>query len=104
MIRFENLPHILVALAGCVALHDWGIWKVNLWWSHRHPTQARHPFSPLFTAIGVSYVCACAAFVIPPRHALFVFSLFFVYGGIMGLLHFRRWWIRQGKGKTQIAK
>jgi len=92
LIRFENLPFVALGLLACVILHDWLIWKVNRWWSNRHPEHPRHPFSPLFTAIGVTYVCIGAACLIPPHLAGLVFVLFFIYGGMMGMLHFRRWW------------
>ena len=96
-IRFHNLPSVLIFLSVCVIIHDWLIWQVNLWWSTHNPTQPRHPFSPLFTAFGVAYVCAGSAFIIPPVYSLIVFILFFIFGGIMGLLHLRRWWIRQSR-------
>lgn len=97
LLRLENLPYVLAGLALCVIIHDRIIWAVNRWWSVKHPHQPRHPFSPLFTAMGTGYVCSGAAFIIPPALAAAVFALFFVFGGIMGLLHFRRWWIRQSR-------
>ena len=97
LIRFENLPYVLLFWLACVAAHDWFIWRVNTWWSKKHPTQPRHPYSPAFTAIGVSYICLGSAFLIPPVLAGVVYLGFFVFGGVMAILHLFRWWIRQSR-------
>ena len=96
-IRFENLPHALLFWLACVIAHDAFIWWVNLDWAKKHPTQPRHPYSPAFTAIGVTYICLGSAFLIPPILALVVYLGFFAFGGLMGLLHFIRWWWRQSR-------
>jgi hypothetical protein len=77
----------------CFAL-DAFIWWMNQRWLRRHPGKLRHPYSPLFTAIGVTGVTAGLAFLVPWQYAAVSYGLYVVYGGLMWLLHARRWMFR----------
>lgn len=77
----------------CVWL-DVYIWRENHRWQKLHGN-ARHPYSPRFTALGVTAVCLTLALLIPWRYVLVVYLAFCVYGGLMWYLHGRRWRLRR---------
>lgn len=90
----ENLWYAVpLGLILCLAL-DRYIWSVNLKWTAVHGN-ARHPYSPLFTALGVTIVCAMLALLIPWTYVLIVYLAFCLYGGLMWYLHGRRWRLRR---------
>lgn len=89
-----NLPIAAVLLlAWCLGLDSF-IWWLNLRWDQHNPQNPRHPYSPLFTAIGVSGVCLAMLLIIPWQYVAMFFAVFVVYGGLMWILHARRYWIR----------
>lgn len=89
----DRLIYVLPALlVFCIAL-DAFIWWMNARWLKRH-SNPRHPYSPLFTAIGVTGVTAGFAFLVPWQYAAVSYGLYVIYGGLMWLLHGRRWMMR----------
>jgi hypothetical protein len=76
----------------CLAL-DAFIWWLNGRWLERH-ANPRHPYSPLFTAIGVTGVTIGLGVLTDWRYAAVSYALYIVYGGLMWLLHGRRWMYR----------
>jgi len=94
-IYYRNIPLVLVFLTVFCFWLDGYIWRVNIRWAKDHPDQPRHPYSPRFTAMGVTGVVAIALpFLIPWGYAAIAYALFIVYGGLMWWLHHRRWEIR----------
>jgi hypothetical protein len=85
------LPAVLLALL----LLDGFIWRVNLAWVRAHG-RARHPYAPAFTAAGVLVLLAGLAFLIPAAYVGVLLGAFVLGGGLMWLLHARRWWMRGG--------
>ena len=93
-IHLDRLIYVVPAgLIACWLLDKW-IWKKNRDWLRDHPHNPRHPYSPLFTAIGVVIVHTCSVFVIPWQYVLVDFGGFVIFGGLMWVLHSRRWWLR----------
>ena len=80
-----------IGVAGCLALNYLIIEPLNHWWSRRHPAKTRHPFSPAFTALGVLWVLAQCALLLPVEGVLIVLGGFVVNGGTMWILHGVRW-------------
>ena len=94
IIYTERLTFVIPALFFfCFAL-DQFIWLLNERWLRLHPQNPRHPYSPLFTAIGVTGVTIGFAFIVPWQYAAVSYALYIIYGGIMWLLHSRRWMFR----------
>jgi len=93
-IHIDRLIYVIPAgLIACLLL-DAYIWRTNARWLRRHPTKPRHPYSPLFTAIGVTITSGCLAFVIPWQCAAVSFGGYCIFGGLMWILHALRWWMR----------
>lgn len=93
-IHIDRLPYVIPAgLLACLVL-DRFIWAMNRRWLKMHPGKPRHPYSPLFTALGVVITSTCLAFVIPWQYAAVSFGAYCIFGGTMWLLHGRRWWMR----------
>jgi hypothetical protein len=90
----ENLWFVVPGLFVFCFLLDAFIWWMNQRWLRLHPGKPRHPYSPLFTAIGVTGVSIGLAFLVPWQYAVISFGLYVVYGGLMWLLHARRWMLR----------
>lgn len=93
-INLDRLIYVIPAGVVACLLLDQYIWWMNRRWLKMHPNKPRHPYSPLFTAIGVIIVHTCTAFVIPWRYVLIDFAGFIVFGGLMWYLHSRRWELR----------
>lgn len=93
-IHVERLIYVIPAGIIACWLLDRRIWKMNLDWLKKHPTKPRHPYSPLFTAFGVTITCTCLAAIIPWQYAALCFGAFCIFGGFMWILHSRRWWMR----------
>lgn len=93
-IHFARLFYVIPAgLIACLLL-DAFIWWMNAKWIRRHPNKPRHPYSPLFTAIGVIITSVCLAFIIPWQYAAVSFGAYCIFGGLMWILHGLRWWMR----------
>jgi hypothetical protein len=90
----ERLIYVVPALFVFCFLLDQFIWWLNHRWLRRHPGNPRHPYSPLFTAIGVTGVTGALALLVPWQYAAVSYALYIVYGGLMWLLHSRRWMFR----------
>ena len=98
------IPALLLVLAllavFCFVL-DQFIWLMNERWLRLHPQNPRHPYSPLFTAIGVTGVTLGFAFIVPWQYAAVSYALYIIYGGIMWWLHSRRWMFRSSPAENQ---
>ena len=94
VIHWERLVFVIPAGVAACLLLDAFIWWLNRRWLHLHPKRPRHPYSPLFTALGVVIVHVCTAFIIPWRYVAISFGAFCIFGGLMWGLHQYRWWTR----------
>lgn len=90
----DRLIYVLPALLVFCIVLDRHIWRKNQEWLAAHPNQPRHPYSPLFTAYGVTGVTVGLALLVPWQYAAVSYALYIVYGGLMWLLHGRRWMFR----------
>lgn len=90
----ERLWYVIPALFVFCFWLDRHIWKKNEEWLQKHPDQPRHPYSPYFTALGVTGVTVGLAFLVPWQYAAVSYGLYIIYGGLMWLLHGRRWMFR----------
>lgn len=87
------LPVAIGLFIYCIAL-DAYIWHMNRRWLKKHPKQARHPYSPLFTAIGNIGLTIALGILTHWQIAAVLLILNIVFGGLMWLLHGRRWMFR----------
>lgn len=93
-INLDRLIYVIPAgMIACLLL-DAFIWRMNARWLQRHPSKPRHPYSPLFTAIGVTITSVCLALIVPWQYAALSFGAYCIFGGLMWGLHSLRWWLR----------
>lgn len=93
-INYQYLPVVAIVLLGYCIWLDGYIWRKNAEWDKKHPDNPRHPYSPLFTALGVTGIHLALLFLVDWQYVAVSYAAFIIYGGMMWLLHNRRWVLR----------
>lgn len=93
-IHLDRIWYVAISLTlYCIAL-DIFIWRMNHRWTQMHPNRPRHPYSPLFTALGNLALIAGLGALTNWQAAAVMLVLNIIFGGIMWRLHARRWMFR----------